>query len=63
MPWLGLAATLGWNYHRHRHGKSTICSATRSRLTAPRFIGAWGVFTYVMVRHILDGYDKPTNRT
>jgi hypothetical protein len=57
MPWLGLAATLGWNYRRHKQGRSTICSATRQRLSPATFIGAWGVFTYVIVKHLLDGYE------
>lgn len=57
MPWLGLAATLGWNYSRHVRGKSTICGVTRANLSPAAFITAWGALTYVMVRHILDGYD------
>jgi hypothetical protein len=56
MPWLGLGATIAWNYTRHRHGKSTICSATRKALPAPVFLAGWAAFAYYMVRHILDGY-------
>jgi hypothetical protein len=56
MPWLGLGATLAWNLHRHRRGKSTICSITRRVLPKPRFLLGWGVFSWVMIRHILNGY-------
>lgn len=57
MPYLGLGATLAWNYRRHLRGKSTICGATRQHLSPVAFVGAWGALTYVMVRHILDGYE------
>jgi len=56
MPWLGLAGTLAWNYRRHRRGRSTLCSVTRGHLSPAAFIAGWGALTYVMVRHILDGY-------
>jgi hypothetical protein len=57
MPWLGLGATLAWNYARHRQGKSTICGLTRRLLTPQEFVLGFGLFVYTMVRHILDGYD------
>lgn len=58
MPWVGMAATLGWNYSRHRRHKSTLCSATRSVLPPHVLIAALGVGIYVLARHLLDGYPR-----
>lgn len=57
MPWVGIVLTIGWNLSRHRRGQSTICGVTREILPPPAFIAAWTALTYVMVRHILDGYE------
>lgn len=56
MPWLGLAATLGWNYANHRAHRSTICGTARRLLPWPAMVAAWGGFTYVMLRHLKRGY-------
>lgn len=44
-PLTVLVVALGLNVHRHRHGKSTICSVTRSVVPTPVFLGflAWFV--------------------
>lgn len=58
MAWLGLVATLIWNYIQHRRGRPTICSLTRRVLPPWAFIGGWGALTAYMLRHILGGYPK-----
>ena len=57
MPaWSGLGAALLYNYHRHRTGRSTICGVTRRVLPWPAVAAGWGVLTYVMLRHLRNGY-------
>lgn len=42
MPPLALlTAALGWNYARHRHGRSTMCSYTRDRVPVALGVLAW----------------------
>lgn len=59
MPWLGMAATLGWNYAQHRAGRSTMCGLTR------RVLPPWGAVIVVaggagiLLKHLLDGYPPP----
>lgn len=60
MPWLGLLATLAWNYSRHRRGLSTLCAATRRHIGPRTFVVGWGVLTVYIVHHILAGYSKET---
>ena len=58
MPWLGLLATLGWNYARHRRGRSTMCSVTRRALPFPAVALGWGVLTGWLLRHLHGGYPR-----
>ena len=56
MAWLGLAATLAWNYRQHRRGRATICSVTRRTLPRPAFLAAWtGLAAYLAI-HVWRGY-------
>lgn len=58
MPWLGLLATVAWNYSRHRRGLSTICAVTRRHIGPRAFLLGWAALTVYMVHHILTGYPK-----
>lgn len=56
MAWLGLIATLGWNYRQHRHGRATICSTTRRALPRPAFLLAWASVAAGLAIHVWRGY-------
>lgn len=58
MPWLGLLATVAWNYSRHRRGLSTICAVTRRHVGPRTFVAAWAALSAYLVHHILTGYPK-----
>lgn len=60
MAWLGLLATLGWNYHQHRHGRATICSVTRRTLPRPAFLLAWTAAAAGLAVHVWRGYQAYT---
>jgi hypothetical protein len=52
MPvWVALLGALGWNYARHRRGKSTLCSSTRHVVPDLGFCAGWGVLTGWMIPH------------
>lgn len=52
MPvWVALTATLGWNYARHRRGRSTLCSSSRPVIPRPVFVFGWGVLTGWLLPH------------
>jgi hypothetical protein len=60
MPvWGALVGTLVFNYSRHRGGRSTLCSVTRSRLRVHRTPGrlavvlGWSALTGWLIPHIL----------
>lgn len=57
MAWLGLIATLGWNYRQHRRGRPTICSVTRSVLPRPAFLTLGVVGALGLGIHVWRGYD------
>jgi len=58
-PWGVLLGSLGLNYWRHRHGRSTICAVTRRAFNTQTpsgraaFLIAWAVLSGVLVPHIL----------
>lgn len=57
MAWLGIAATVAWNYHQYRHGRMTICAATRRALPRPAFaLGTAGAIGLGV--HVCRGYDR-----
>jgi hypothetical protein len=56
MAWLGIAATLGWNYAQHRRGKPTICSVTRGVLPRPVFLAAFSAGAGALAVHVWRGY-------
>jgi hypothetical protein len=60
MPvWGALVGTLLFNYARHRGGRSTLCSVTRSQLRVHRTPGrlavvlGWSALTGWLIPHIL----------
>lgn len=60
MAWLGLIASIAWNWHNYKHGRRTICNVTRQVLPRPAAMTALGgVFTYLAV-HIARGYPPRT---
>lgn len=60
MPaWAALLGTLGYNYRRHKAGRSTICGVSRRLLPWPAMVAAWCAFSYVMLRHLRRGYPIP----
>lgn len=60
-PWVLLGGTLAYNYSRHLRGKSTICSTTRAKVPANRFLLLWKPFEAWLVWHIVSGYGDSTN--
>lgn len=46
-----LASALGLNYHRHRTGRSTICSTCRKRIGPRGFLVGWAVLTSWLAPH------------
>lgn len=62
MPvWAALIGTLGYNVHRHRHGKSTLCSSARTRVPAPALEVALTVGLAWLVNHYRDGFNPKEN--
>lgn len=53
-----LVSALGLNYHRHRHGRSTICSTSR-RAIGPRLMVALWLF---LTAWFLPHYCRPFAR-
>ena len=57
MPvWGAFLGTLGYNYWRHRHGRSTLCSAARTVLPAAALDAGWDILTWWMKRHYRGGF-------
>ncbi len=61
MPvWGALIGTLSLNYLRHRGGRSTLCSSTRTHLRVERTPGrlvvvvGWATLTAWLIPHILE---------
>jgi len=50
-PWPLLIAVIGYNYTRHKQGKSTLCSTGREHIPAPAFVAGWGCLTCWLVPH------------
>lgn len=46
-----LAGALGLNYHRHREGRSTICSTCRRHIGPRLFVAAWLTLTAWILPH------------
>ena len=55
-PWIGLAATLAWNYSRHLRGKSTICSVSR-RIPKVVLVPAYTAGAAGLAIHVYRGYE------
>ena len=53
--WGALLGTLGWNYLRHRHGRSTLCSSGRKTIPAWAFCLGWGILTGWLIPHFCKG--------
>lgn len=57
MPvWCALVGTLGWNVARHLRGKSTLCSAARTRVPANVLEPALAVGVAWLVNHYRGGF-------
>jgi hypothetical protein len=52
-PLLLLASALGLNYHRHRTGRSTICSTCRKRIGPAAFLACWAGLTAWIAPHYI----------
>jgi hypothetical protein len=48
-----LASALGLNYHRHRVGKSTICSTSRQYVGPGAFLMGWAALTAWIAPHYI----------
>lgn len=46
-----LASALGLNYHRHRRGRSTICSTCRKHIGPRTFIVGWLALSTWLLPH------------
>ena len=57
MAWLGLLATLVWNFLNYRRGRATICQVARRVPAAPLLLMVTGAFGW-LVAHLLNGYPK-----
>jgi hypothetical protein len=58
MAWLGLAATIAWNWHEHKHHRPTICSLTRRALPRPVFLATGVTGAVVLGVHVWRGYAR-----
>ena len=58
MPFAGLVALLGWNWSRHRRGKSTMCSNGRGFIPPAVFVCGWLALTVWILPHYLNGFDE-----
>lgn len=61
-PWGPLAATLAYNYLRHRRHKPTLCSTARRFVPAAGMAIGWGVLTGWLVDHYYDGFKVTIDR-
>lgn len=46
-----LGASLGWNYVRHRRGRSTMCSVSRTQVGPVPFVLGWAALTTWLIPH------------
>lgn len=59
MPvWVALMGTLGYNVWRHKHGRSTLCSSTRTKVPPHVFDAGWAVLSVWLTNHYRDGYPR-----
>lgn len=57
MPvWFALGGVLGLNVHRHRVGRSTLCSSTRTHVPPLVFDAAWLGLTLWLRAHYRAGF-------
>lgn len=56
MAWLGLLATVGWNYVNYRRGRLTICATTRRALPRPVSALALALGYAYLAAHVWRGY-------
>lgn len=59
MAWLGLLATIAWNYANYRRGRVTICALTRRTLPRPVSAVALALGYLYLAGHVWRGYPRP----
>lgn len=63
MPWVGLLATLAWNYTRHLRGRSTICGLFRAHVPRVLVVPLWSGLTAWILPHLWRGYEVESAHT
>lgn len=63
MPvWGALLGTLGYNYARHRHGKSTLCSTARRFIPGAAMVVGWCFLSGWLLPHYVNGFKVDLDR-